>query len=249
MIEAVIIDDEESGRDTLAWLLETYCPQVKIQGMSDGVEVGVTLIEQEKPQLLFLDINLTQGTGFDILKKLKWSDFHVIFVTAYNDYAIEAFEHSASHYLLKPVSPEKLIKAVNRVTQYQDKRFQQRSVETLLENLSSKDTAGKKIMVPTQKGFELIRIVDITRFKGDGNYTKIHQLNGETFLSSKGIREYESMLVMHRFFRIHKSHLINLNYVKNYIRGRGGQVVMEDGSTLEVSRNKKIEFLDMLNPL
>ena len=244
MIRAIIVDDEKSSRATLSWLLETYCPEVELVGMADGIDPGLALVKDQKPDLLFLDIDLTSGTGFDLLEKVGDKEFEVIFVTAYHEYATKAFEFSALHYLLKPVNPDKLKDAVGRI----DKKTKSHSIEkfeALVANLKSTTGQLQKLMIPTQDGFELVDVQDVIYCESDGSYTRLF-LTDRKIMASKTLGGFEELLAGHNFFRIHRGHLINLRLVIKYTRGRGGFVTMKNGVELEVSRYKKEELLALL---
>ena len=244
-MKAIIIDDEESGRKTLCWLLETYCSEVQVIGMASGVKDGVDIIQSKKPDIVFLDIDLGTGTGFEILEQIQDKSFSVIFVTAYNDYAIKAFEFSALHYLLKPVNPQVLQDAVNRAKTMSANPFPTDSFNLLVKQLKE-HPSPKRLFVPNQAGIDFIEIKDIVRCEGEGNYTTFFLQDGSKTVASKGLSEYESLLKDNGFFRVHRAHLVNLSCIKRYLRGRGGSVEMNDGTELDVSRYKKDELLKIL---
>jgi len=244
-LKAIIIDDEESGRKTLSWLLETYCSEVEIMGMASDVKSALAIIQSQKPDLIFLDIDLGTGTGFEILEQIQDKSFSVVFVTAYSDYAIKAFEFSALHYLLKPVNPQALQDAVNRAKTLSATPFPTDSIHHLVKQLTE-HASPKRLFIPNQRGIDFLEIKDIVRCEGEGNYTTFFLHDGSKTVASKGLSEYDSLLKDNGFFRIHRAHLVNLSYVKRYIRGRGGFVEMNNGTELDVSRYKKEALLKVL---
>ena len=244
MLKTIIIDDEAQGRKTLKWLIETYCPELEIIGMASSVPEAEIVINEFSPELIFLDIGLGSMNGFDLLEKIKIRTFEVIFVTAYQDYAIKAFEFSALHYLLKPVSPEKLKEAVNRLSLNNRMTVNLKKIETLVNQLQIvKQNAS--VVLPTNKGFEILKTEDIVRCEGDGNYSYIFLINKTKILTSKTLKEIELMLD-NNFFRTHRKHIVNLNHITKYISGRGGKIQTIDNAITEVSREKKEQLLEIL---
>lgn len=245
-MKAILVDDENGSRESLALLLEKYCPQVQVLAKADSMTSALTAVQKYEPELVFLDIEMPNGSGFDLLEKIKDIDFDVVFITAYDHYAIRAIKFSAVDYLLKPVDPEDLKNAVNRV---EEKRLSKKSLgdkyKTLLSNVKS-ETKLKKVAIPDGDGLVFINLTDIIRCDSDGNYTYFILNNGKKIMSSRTLGEYEEMFEGENFFRVHRSHLVNLDHVKKYIKGEGGYVVLSDNSQVEVSRRKKIEFLEKL---
>ncbi|MEM7509882.1 MAG: LytTR family DNA-binding domain-containing protein [Bacteroidota bacterium] len=250
-MRAVIIEDEKNSQELLKELIEQYCEPLKVAAIAGGVKEGLAAIKSEKPDVLFLDIELPDGDGFQVLESLEDIQFDVIFTTAYDQYAMKAFKFSAADYLLKPVDIEELQAAVKRVV---DKRSAANSegpdtekLKALINNIRNQDKSFKKIVLPTSNGFTVVDPKDIIRCESDRNYTYIFLNDKRRILVSRTIKEYEEMLRDFNFFRIHQSHLINLHYLKNYIRGRGGYVELTDGSTLDVSARRKSEFLKRMS--
>ena len=250
-MRAVIIEDEKNSQELLKELIEQYCEPLKVAAIGGGVKEGLAAIKSEKPDVLFLDIELPDGDGFKVLESLEDIQFDVIFTTAYDQYAMKAFKFSAADYLLKPVDIEELQAAVKRVV---DKRSAANSegadtekLKALINNIRNQDKSFKKIVLPTSNGFTVVDPKDIIRCESDRNYTYIFLNDKRRILVSRTIKEYEEMLRDFNFFRIHQSHLINLHYLKNYIRGRGGYVELTDGSTLDVSARRKSEFLKRMS--
>lgn len=242
MFKAVIIDDEKNGRITLHNFLKKYCEQVHVVAEADGVKSGVEQVSKYSPDVVFLDVQMQDGTGFDLLEQIPEINFRVIFVTAYDKYAIQAFKYSAMDYLLKPIHPDRLVEAVNKLDK--DPGFLE--LHKKLEVLISNKNSVEKIALPASDGVRLVRIKDMVRCVSDSNYTTIYLHSGEEVIVTKTLKEYEEILSPLNFYRVHKSHLININYVERYIQGEGGYVVMEDGSEVEVSRRRKEEFLAVL---
>ncbi|HWK05341.1 MAG TPA: LytTR family DNA-binding domain-containing protein [Puia sp.] len=246
MIRTVLIDDEIDSIRILQRLLETYCPDVTIVGKADGVETGIHTIQTAKPDLVLLDIEMTQGNAFDLLNQLQPINFQIIFVTAFDNYAIRAFKYSAIDYLLKPVDIDDLCAAVERVIQkIQGKSFLDQ-MQVLLHNVETFHLSQQKMAVPTLTGLIFIAIRDITRFEAKGSYTTIYLNNGEQIMATRNIKEYEDLLPAVVFCRVHNSHIINLHKIQKYHKGRGGYVIMEDGSSIEVASRRREEFLRRL---
>ena len=241
---AVIIDDEHLSRKAIANMLAGVNETVELIGEANNVKSGIALIEKLNPNLVFLDIEMADGTGFDLLKKITKINFHIIFTTAYDAYAIQAFQYSAVNYLLKPIAREELYFAVK---QAQEKHLlaevaEEKKIKTLLENYENSSTQLQKLVLPDKDGYIIKSLDEIVRLEGQGNYTKVFFTNSTHFLSSYTISFYEEFLEKRGFFRIFKSHLINLSYVQRYSNIDGGIVIMNDGTQLRISANKKEQF-------
>jgi two-component system LytT family response regulator len=243
VINAVIIDDEPKNIKVFKNMLEEFCPQVQLLGEADNSKTGKKLILETNPQLVFLDIEMPYGNGFDMLNDLMPVDFEIIFVTAFDKYMLQALKYSALDYLLKPVNIDELKVAVKSAENRVQKNSINQQLQILLENFKKKEPALKKIAIPTADGFDFIFISDIVRCEAQGSYTKIYLNDSKSFLISRPLKEYENLLPEDIFFRIHNSHLINLNYIKKYNRGRGGFIELEDSSKIEVATRRKDEFL------
>ncbi len=246
MIRSILIDDEQHCRDSLCKTLEDYFPEIELISVCTNVKEGLQAIEQFKPELVFLDVEIPPSTGFDLLQHLTPISFEVIFTTAFDKYAIRAIKASALDFLLKPVGREELGLAIERFRQKKIKNNSQLQMEALFENIRHLKDQLKKIMLPNQNGFEFASVKDIIRLQSDSNYTTFYFMDKRKVIVSKTIKEYEEMLAGHDFFRVHQSHIINLNYIKSYTKGEGGSVVMQDGSEIDVSRRRKDEFLKLL---
>ncbi len=246
MIRTVLIDDETDSIRVLQRILENYCPQVSIAGTAGGVETALPLIRETKPDLVLLDIEMAQGNAFDLLNQLQPIDFKVIFVTAFDNYAVRAFKYSAVDYLLKPVDIDDLRSAINRVEKKPDEHTVVQQMKMLLENVGVLHLPQQKMAIPTITGLIFIAVQDIIRFEAKGNYTSIYLSKVEPILATRTIKDYEEILPEAIFCRIHNSHIINLSHIKKYQKGRGGSVEMEDGSIIEVASRRRDEFLRRL---
>jgi len=243
MIRTVLVDDEADSIGVLKNLLGTHCSEVNIVGEADSVEGALQVIGKRMPDLLFLDIGLNNENGFDLLNRLEPGTVQVIFVTAWDTHAIQAFKYSAVDYLLKPVDGDELRKAVDRVSRKSLEKGAEESLKVLLDNISTLKIVQQKMAVPTMNGLTFIFLQDILRLEAKSNYTDIYLTSGERIVATRTIKEYENLLPESIFYRIHNSHIVNLNKVKNYQKGRGGFLVMEDGSTVEVAFRRREEFL------
>jgi two-component system, LytTR family, response regulator len=240
MIRTIIIDDEANARISLRALLMENS-SIEIAGEAFCVADGVELIRMTKPDLVFLDVQMPDGTGFDLLEKLDEISFKVIFVSAYDHFAITAFKFSALDYLQKPVDSEELKQALVKFSKPDNS--QPAKIKVLLGNKSGIE----KIVLPSQDELIFVKVDDIVRCESDNNYTCFYFQSGERILVSRTLKDYEELLEPLGFFRIHKSSLINLRYLKKYKKGEGGMVTLEDGTQLEVSRRRKDDFLKILN--
>jgi len=250
MISTFLIDDDANLRSGMKSLLERYAPDFNILGEADSVETGIKAMDALKPQVVFLDIQLADGTGFDILeslaKKHGQATSHIVFITAHEQYAIKAFRFSALDFLLKPVDPEDLEKVIGKIRGVISKNEGFAHIDLLLENIRKKVDHFKRIALSTSEGIHLFEISDIVRCESEDNYTKFFIRNNKPILISKTLKEYEEMLGEHGFERIHQSHLINLSYLKSYIKKDGGYVIMSDGSHLPISQRKKERLQELL---
>jgi len=246
MIRTVLVDDELDSLRVLQKLLERYCPQVEVVGTAEGVETALVIIQTTQPDLLFLYIEMTQGNAFDLLNQLRPLTFPVIFVTAFDDYAIRAFKYSAVDYLLKPVDIDELISAVRRVV---EKSHQTNIVEQMQVFLGSMGTFGlaqQKMAVPTVEGLIFINLREVVRLEAKSSYTQINLENGDMVMATRTIKDYEDILPEALFCRVHNSHIINLQKIEKYHKGRGGYVVLEDGTAIEVATRRRQEFMRRL---
>ena len=252
MITAILIDDDINLRNGMKALLERTAPEIQIIGEADSVETGVVLMKKTQPQVVFLDIHLGDGSGFDILEEVSKSlkiNSQIVFITAHEQYAIKAFRFSALDFLLKPVDPEELEKVIEKVKSIVHKNDRVAHIDLLLENIRKKVDNFKRIALSNADGVHLFEISDIIRCESLDNYTKFYIKNNKPILISKTLKEYEELLAEHGFERIHQSHLINLNYLKSYIKKDGGYVVMADETHLPISHRKKERLQEILRTI
>jgi two-component system, LytTR family, response regulator len=247
-LKAVIIDDEKDSRQILANYLTKYCPAVNVCGFGESVATGIVAIQKHQPDIVFLDIEMPYGNGFDLLDKIGDISFETVFVTAFNNYAIQALNQSAAYYLLKPIDIEELIKAVDKIKKERSEANYTQHAKVLLEN--SRAGAQQKMMLPTMEGFEIVSIHSILYCEAEDNFTRFYfELEGgkekTPLLICRTLKYFEDILKEHRFLRIHRSYLINPNFVVRYSKGKGGAVVMKNNQELEISPAKKQEFLDL----
>ena len=239
MIKTLIIDDEKSSRDTLCGFVKNYCPDIQVIGESESAEQGIDQIKKLQPDLIFLDIELPLGSGFDLLEACKHANFEVIFTTAHDKYALQAIKVCALDYLLKPISATDLINAVAKISERSHSGSSQPQIGAFVENISNLNKQLSNIVLPTLDGFIVVKISDIIRCEADKNYTFFIFTNNEKVLVSKTLKEFDELLHDMDFIRVHQSHLINASHVQRYINGSGGYVKMSDDSIIEVSRRKK----------
>ena len=243
-VSCVIIDDESNVRELIKNIIEDNFSNIDIVGTGKSVLTGLREINEKKPQLIFLDIELPDGTGFDILESIQETNFKVIFISAFNEYAIKAFKYSAVDYILKPVNIIEFIKSVNKAINSIEKHD---NYNILLENIRS--DFPSKLALQVKEGIEYVDVNDIICIKGEGRYSNIHVYNGKKYIESQVLSYFEEILNKRIFFRIHKSYLINLYHVKSYKKTEGGQIKMSDDSIINVSRSKKDDFFEKMADL
>jgi two-component system, LytTR family, response regulator len=249
MIKAIIVDDEAPQQELLAKRLYENFPDISLEAICSSIDEGVEKIELLKPQLVFLDVQMPPDTGFDLLKRLKEINFEVIFTTSFSEYAVDAFKVSAVYYLLKPYSVSDLQEAIGKFKSKMALKQPYENIQTLLHNINVNTIEKTKIALATLTGLVIVEVGEIIRCESEGQYTQFHLTNKNKTLISKSLGECEELLLKFNFCRIHLSHMINMQYVKEYVKGDGGQVKMSDGSCLEVSRRKRDEFLKLLHKL
>lgn len=242
MLKIVVIDDEQDAIDLITGAIRQHCPDAEVAGTATNIDDGQIEIASKKPDVVFLDIAMPSGGGFELLNRIPVRDFEVIFVTAYNEHAIRAFRYSAIDYLLKPVDIAELIEAVNKAARSHS-RNELNVINGLLDNIKN---GFKKLSIPTSNGFEYIHIDDIVRIEADRSYCCFYLTGNRKYLVSKCLNDYHSLLEGNGFFRVHNSHLINLRHVKSYFRRDGGYVEMTDSAQVPLSRMKKNFFLHAL---
>jgi two-component system LytT family response regulator len=244
--KTVIIEDEEKSLYVLQEMIRQFAADLDVCGTASHTHQAMSLLEDARPHLVFLDIRIGDGTGFDVLRNLSFKDFEVIFITAFDNYALEAFRFAAIDYLLKPIGIDEFERAVDRARNRLRERQQYNNIDTLLQNLSKRHEQEKKISIPTAHGYEFVFLADIIWCKSDGSYTTFYLTHPTRIVSCRRIGHYEDLLLGNDFCRIHNSVIINMQLVKSYIKGKGGYVVMSDGTELEISQRRKGAFLDRL---
>ncbi len=241
-LKTVIIDDEPDAVNFISSIICEYCPGLELAGKAFDVHEGVEVIKELKPDLVFLDVEMPHGTGFDLLGSFPEKEFDVVFITAFNHYAIKAIKFSAVDYILKPINVNEFIESVNKVMQKRSNSMFRgnENIKALLENLRT--AIPSRLAIPTSEGMEYLNPKDIIRIEADRSYSWFYLTGERKMLVSKNLKEFQDLLSDRHFFRPHNSHLINLKYVKKYIRREGGYIEMLDGSEIPVSRNRKDLF-------
>ncbi len=247
LIRSIIVDDEPGNIVTLSELLKAYCPNVEVVATAPDPIKAHEAIQKYQPQLVFLDIEMPYGNAFDLLDKCNPINFEVIFITAFNQYAIKAFKYAAADYVLKPVNIGELQQAVEKVaTNINNKQVNNRILH-LLTNLKTENTTQQKIALPTSEGLLFEDISQISHLEAVGSYTKIYFKGNRKEIVTKNLKEFEDLLPSTIFFRIHHSFIVNINFIKKYHKGRGGYIEMQDGTNIEVAVRKKNAFLELFN--
>ncbi|WP_036382537.1 LytTR family DNA-binding domain-containing protein [Muricauda sp. MAR_2010_75] len=237
-LQAIIVEDEANSREILRNYLAKYCENIKLLGEAAHIEEGITLIQKHQPDVVFLDVEMPFGNAFDLLDKIPDRSFEAIFVTAYNQYAMDALNHHAAYYLMKPINIDELVKAVEYVRVIKEK---ENALEGQVLKITSMKAEGK-ITLPQQDGFQVLEVGDIFFCKADDNYTEIY-LEHKKIVVSKTLKYFEEALQQYAFARIHKSYLVNVAEVVKYKKGKGGSVILSNGKELSVSASKKAELL------
>lgn len=245
MIKAIIVEDEPNNSERLAFLLNSSNEDVQVVGVAASIKEAADLVKTNNPDLVFLDIELPDGTGFDFLRLYTDIPFHVIFTTSFDKYAVKAFRFSAADYLLKPLEKDELVNAIQKVRKLIQNNLNETNKETIHKRpASSLIEDFTKIALPSLEGFNIIELSNIIRCEAEGSYTKFYLAGKKELLVSRNLKEYEDILAEHNFIRVHHSHLINLNHVVSYVRGEGGYVVMTDQTQVQVSKRKKNDLLE-----
>ena len=247
MITAIIIDDEASSRNALRQKLTNHCSDILIIAECENGEEGIKNIEEKKPGIVFLDVEMPRMNGFTMLQQLNNRDFELIFITAYDHYAIRAIKFSALDYLVKPVEVDDLKAAVEKAVQKRKHSTGNERIDLLLQNLMNEKKEHQRIAIPSMEGLQFISMDDIVHLEAQSNYTIIYLKDSYKLTVSKTLKDFEELLPPAIFIRIHHSYIINRNAVEKYIKGEGGQVVMKNGATLDVARRKKDEFMKAIN--
>lgn len=242
-MKAIIIDDEQDSRETLQNYVGKYCPDVSIVAECTNIIEAEKALPVHQPDLVFLDIEMPYGNAFDLLDKLKKIDFEIIFVTAFNQYAVQAFNLSAAHYLQKPVDIDELVQAVEKVKKRLATHHEINHSKILMDNLSALNTQHQKVVLPLMDGFMVVKLQEIVYCEAQDNFTCFYLTDGQKPLICRKLKFYENTLSQHGFCRVHRSFMINLEYVKRYIKGKGGTVIMENGKEIQVANARKQAFL------
>ncbi|MFT4522101.1 MAG: two-component system LytT family response regulator [Bacteroidia bacterium] len=244
---AVLIEDEAVSRETLHNYLAKYCPNVEILAHAENIQEGAEMIKKHQPNLVFLDVEMPYGNGFDLLENLPKIDFEVVFVTAFSQYALKAINMSAAYYLLKPIEIDELIASVEKVSVAIEQKNRLPIGEILKSNLQTTDNQLKKIVLPEMDGFEVVQLKDIIYCAANDNLTDFFLEDGQKKTVCKTLKHFDELLVESGFLRIHKSTLVNINHIKGYKKGKGGYAVMNSGKELEIALRRKAEFMSVFN--
>ena len=244
MLKAILIDDDDSNLNAMTEKLTKHCPEINIIAVCDNGQAGIVAIDNLRPDIVFLDIEMPVMNGFLMLQQLSYKDFQLIFVTAYDHYAIKAIRYSAIDYLVKPADIDELKAAVSKAVRNKNKETSATQLELLQEYIKKKEL--RRIPIPTADGLQFINLEDIMYLEASNNYTYIFLSTSQKLLVSRTLKEFEDLLPSETFLRIHHSNIVNSIFVVRYIRGEGGQVVMRDGTVLDVSKRKKSEFLQAI---
>ncbi|MET0464620.1 MAG: LytTR family DNA-binding domain-containing protein [Chitinophagaceae bacterium] len=247
MIKCILVDDEKNALEMMEWLLKTYCPQVEIVGMCNSAEEGIAAIHATKPDVVFLDIEMPKMNGFDMLEQFDKLFFDVVFCTAYDQFAIKAFKYAALNYLLKPVDPDDLKATIARIEEKKNVPTREQ-FDLLLQNIHqpAKPTP-QRIALTTGDGLVFVSTQDIVYCEAESNYTHVVLSGGKKILVSKVLKEIDEALSGPDFYRVHSSFLININRIKKFVRGDGGYIVMDNDATINISRNRRQEFMELFS--
>lgn len=246
LLRTLLIDDEIHSLESLEIELGQYCPQVEVVMACHGAQAGLEAIQKYEPDLVFLDIDMPGMNGFELLQKVTRRDFEVVFVTAYDEFAMKAIKVSAMDYLLKPIDHKDLEASVNKVVEKRNAVAANTKIDLLLTNLESSVNGFKKIAIPTSTGLDLIDTQDIVMCEADGSYTTVFTIDDRSYLVSKTLKEVTELLESQSFFRTHQSYLVNLNHATKYVKGSGGYLVMANNRTAQVARARKDDLMSLI---
>ena len=245
MITAAIIDDEYDARQALIKLIGLTFPMVEIIGEAEGVQSGVQLLNSTRPNIVFLDIQMRDGTGFDLLDYLSEPDFHLIFTTAYSEFALKAFEYSAVDYLVKPIDPKELIRSIKKANLAPVDKQLNKKMALLIEQFKAKKS--EKVVLSTQEGLVFLALKDIVRLESEGSYTSFYTVDEKRIVVTKSLKAFERILPDNRFLRPHQSHIINLDFISKVLKEDGSYILMRDGKQIPISRRRKDTFYDQIS--
>lgn len=249
MLRAVIVEDEIRSRQTLTGMLKLFCKNVEVVAEAENVKEGIEMIRKFNPDIVFLDIQMPDGSGFKLLEEIGKVNFDIIFTTAYDQFAIQAIKFSALDYLLKPIFQEDLIEAVKKAESHKEIQDKNEHIDVLLENIKKAPTEPPKIVLSTSEKINVVKVDDILRCESDNYYTMFYFTNGQKLMVSKTLKENEDLLKDYHFIRPHKSHLVNTKYIKGFLKHDGGFIIMSDGTNVPVSRRKKELIVDIISGL
>ena len=249
MLKIAIIEDEEKTLGFIRNIIESYCENCEIAGTANSVDTGVKLLKTIQPGLVISDINLPDGTSFDIFEQLEDIDFKTIFITAYEEYAIKAIKFSALDYIVKPIDPQELIASVKKATDQLERENNNLRLKTLLSNVREFSEKLRKIVLKTSDSIYVVDVQDIVRCESDSSYTTFFLIDKRKILVSKVLKDYDELLGDSGFIRVHKSHLVNLNHINKFNKTDGGFLEMKDGSNVPVSQRKRDTILDFFENL
>ena len=247
MIRAFIIDDEPYCCESLSILLEEYCPDVEVAGIFYDANDALIAIRNKEPDLIFLDVEMPKMNGFDMLKQLTTINFEIIFTTSYDQYALKAIRFSAIDYLLKPIDSDELQNSVQKVVRRSQNPIAQQ-LEILMQKIQKPSAPISRIALPTMEGLQMIAVDTIISCESDSNYTTLRLKGNKKIVVSRNLKDIEELLEEYTFARVHRSYLVNLNEVEKFVKGEGGYLIMSDGATVDVSRNKKELLMKKLLP-
>lgn len=247
IIRVLIVEDDLISFEIIKRMIQNNFSEIEIVGHATTCKSGIELTKKHKPDLLFLDIQMEDGTGFTLLEAFDEIDFQVIFVTSYNQYAINAIKCSALDYILKPITLADLKSAIRKYKQLETKISRSLKHSTLIQNIKEDKKVPKKIVIPTADQYLIVSPEEIVRLQSEGYFTNVHLTNGKSVLVSKTLKEYEQLLKGTGFVRVHNSHLININFIKSYLKTNGGEILMEDETIIPISRRRKSKFMDELS--
>lgn len=244
VLKAILVDDEQDSRAILSNYLAKYCEDIELLAQCDSVKTGLQAIQNHRPDVVFLDIEMPYGNGFDLLDQVEEVTFETVFVTAYDNYAIKALNQSAAYYLLKPIDIDELVYAVEKIKKEKENNSNYlQHAKILLENIQSNTELPSKLMLPTMEGFEVVKPEQIIYCEADSNFTKFHLTENRSLLICRTLKYFDDLLSNQKFIRIHRSYFINIDFVIRYSKGKGGFVTLENGRELEVSPKKKSDLL------
>ena len=249
MLKAIIIDDEKPILNMLESIVEQYCHDVEVIATADSVSSGLKRIKSLHPDILFLDINLTDGTGFQLLEQLGEKLPMVVFITAYDEYAVKAFRFSAIDYVMKPINVNDIIVAVEKCKNQLEKESLSEKLKTFIQNMDESNLEEKKIVLKTTESIHIVKVGEIIRCEADHNYTQFFLIENRKLLVSKTLKEFEEMLLDYGFFRTHQSHLININFIDRFDKADGGELVLTNKSRVPVSKRKRDELFELFEKM